>query len=104
MKTPKALNRLALFFHIDALAHGRTIEAVLCEFTRKSGVRSMRKVQSFMAESLATGDLDLMIEQWENADSSIDFEEDTAQFFQRVVDFDAKACASSKGKNCENFR
>ena len=88
MKIPNILYIFAQLFHPDALDNGCTVEDVLCEFTIKYGNGSMRKVQKLMAESLASGDINIMEDLWQTADSGIDFEDATDEFFQKVVDFD----------------
>ena len=95
MKLPRSLLLLAQYFHQDALEGNRTVENILCEFTFKHGEKHIREIQRFMATSLANEDAETMEEQWEQADSAIDFERDTPQFFQRVVDFDPAPCVRS---------
>ena len=88
MDIPVSVKSLALFFHQDALYGDRTVEEVLSDFAYNGGEQALRDAQRFMAESLATGDVALMEEQWLLADSALDFEENTPEFFQKVVDFD----------------
>jgi len=81
MVIPEAIKYFAQYFHQDALYDDLTVDDVIYEFWCKCGTKKLRNVQRFMAESLAKGDLAVMKDQWLQADSDTDFEENTAEFF-----------------------
>lgn len=88
---PGSVMLLAKFFHPDALSHGGTVEQVLSEFLSKAGPKNLHKVQAFMAESLANCDSETLQMLWDRADSGLDFEDGTPEFFRQVVAFDPSA-------------
>jgi len=92
VKLPRSVLLLAQYFHPDSLDGDQAVEDVLCLFTHAHGAKHIAKVQQFMAKSLASGDERLMRDQWEKAESAIDFEDHTTEFFRQVVNFDPALC------------
>jgi len=93
---PNSLRLLGAYIGQDAFYEDETVEHILCDMIYGHGVDPLIEVQKYLANCLKNDTLAEMEQKWEEADSAIDFEEGTREFFEKVVNFDTLPFANFK--------